>query len=124
MSRPKNDEHFRLFKRKLHGQELFYCRILDEEGNIIVTRSTGTADERKAVKKALEILKTIPKNPLKQDPLLVDFLLSFWQQDSEYYKSKKLDGHTLSKVYLSKTRFYIEKLVKPYKPFEKVYCLC
>jgi integrase len=120
MSRPKNNEQFRLFKRKLDGKEFFYCRILDEEGTIIATRSTGTADERKAVKKAIEILKTIPKSPLKQDPLLVDFLLSFWQRDSEYDKSKKLDGRTLSNAYLSKTKFYIESLVKTYEPFKNL----
>jgi integrase len=120
MSRPKNEESFRLFKRKLGGRELFYVRILDEEGTIIATRSTGTADERKAYKKALEIQKTIPKNPMKKDPPFVDFLLSFWQQESEYYKSKKFDGHTLSNAYLSKTRYYIESLVKPYKPFTGV----
>jgi len=57
---------------------------------------------------------------LKQDPLLVDFLLSFWQRDSEYDKSKKLDGRTLSNTYLSKTKFYIESLVKTYEPFKKL----
>jgi integrase len=120
MSRPKNDEHFRLFKRKLNGQELFYCRILDVDGAIIATRSTGTADERKAVKKALEILKTIPKNPLKQDPLFIDTLLNFWQRDSEYVKARKLDGHILSNAYIDKTKFYIESLVKTYAPFGKL----
>ena len=121
MSRPRNEESFRLFKRKLDdGRELYYCRILDEEGAVIATRSTGTADERKAVKKAIEILKSIPKSPLKQDPLLIDFLLAFWQRDSEYDKSKKLDGRTLSNTYLSKTKFYVESLVKTYEPFRKL----
>jgi hypothetical protein len=31
MSRPKNEENFRLFKRKLDKRELFYARFLDEE---------------------------------------------------------------------------------------------
>jgi len=66
MPRPKNDESFRLFRRNLGGRNFFYVRILDEEGKVIATRSTGTTDERKAVKKALEILKTIPKNPPKK----------------------------------------------------------
>jgi len=122
MPRPKNEESFRLFKRRLDGRELFYCRILDEEGKIIATRSTGTGDERKAVKKALEILKSIPKAPLKKDPLFIDFLIQFWQRGSEYDKSKKLDGRTLSKAYLSKTKFYIENLVKHHAPFQKL-CL-
>jgi len=56
MSRPRNCDHYRLFKRKIGGRELFYCRVLDEEGTVIATRSTGTDDERKAVKKALEIV--------------------------------------------------------------------
>jgi integrase len=120
MPRPKNEESFRLFKRKLSGRELFYVRILDEQGGILVTRSTGTSDERKAVKKALEILKTIPKNPLKQDPLFVDFLLSFWQRDSEHVQLKELDGHRLSNAYLDKTLFYIKSLVQPYEPFKKL----
>ena len=120
MSRHRNEESFRLFKRKLGGRELFYVRILDEEGGIIATRSTGTIDERKAIKRALEILKTIPKNPLKQDPLFVDTLLNFWQRDSEYVKARKLDGHTLSNAYLDKTKFYIESLVKTYAPFSKL----
>ena len=118
MSRPKNEESFRLFKRKLGERELFYCRVLDDDGTILATRSTGTSDERKAVKKALEIVKTIPKNPLKQDPLFVDALMNCWQQDSEYVKARKLDGHTLSNAYIDKTRFYLESLVKKYEPFK------
>ena len=78
MPRPKNEEGFRLIKRDVEGRKLFYARFLDEEGAVISTRSTGTDDERKAIKKALAILKTIPKSPLKQDPLFVDFLLGFW----------------------------------------------
>ena len=120
MSRPKNEESFRLFKRKLGGRELFYCRVLDVDGTIIATRSTGTSDERKAVKKALEIVKTIPKNPLKQDPLFIDALLGFWQRNSEYVKARELDGHILSNAYLDKTRFYIESLVKTFTPFIKL----
>jgi integrase len=120
MSRPKNDEHFRLFKRKLGGKELFYCRILDVDGTILATRSTGTSDERKAIKKALEIQKTIPKNPLKQDPLFVDTLLGFWQRESEYVKARKLDGHILSNAYIDKTRHYIESLVKTFALFDKL----
>ena len=120
MSRPKNEERFRLFKRKLGGRELFCVRILDEDGNIIATRSTGTADERKAVKKALEILKEIPKTPPKRDPLFVDALLDFWKRDSEYVKARELDGHTLSNAYLDKTRFYLESLVRTYAPFGKL----
>jgi integrase len=120
MSRPKNEENFRLFKRKLGGKELFYCRILDEEGKIIATRSTGTDDERKAVKKALEILKTIPKNPMKQDPLFVDFLLGFWIRDSEFVQLRELDGHRLSTIYIDKTQFYISSLTKTYEPFKKL----
>jgi len=120
MSRPKNEESFRLFKRKVAGRELFYVRILDVDGSIIATKSTGTSDERKAVKKALEIKKATPKNPLKQDPLHVDALMSFWQRDSEYVKSRKLDGHTLSNVYIDKTRFYIESLVKTFSGFNKL----
>ena len=84
MPRPRNEESYRLFKRKLRGVEFFYCRILDEEGNIIVSRSTGTADERKAVKKAIEILKNIPKSPLKNNPIFTDFLTSFWHRESDY----------------------------------------
>jgi len=120
MSRHRNEESFRLFKRKLAGREFFYVRILDVDGTIIATKSTGTSDERKAVKKALEILKATPKNPLKQDPLLIDALLSFWQRDSEYVKSRKLDGHTLSNAYIDKTRFYIESLVKTFSGFNKL----
>jgi hypothetical protein len=84
LARRKNEESFRLFKRKLAGRELFYVRVLDVDGTIIASRSTGTSDERKAVKAALEIIKLIPKNPLKHDPLLVDALISFWHRDSEY----------------------------------------
>ena len=120
MSRPKNEESFRLFKRKLGGREVFYVRILDVDGTIIVTRSTGTSDERKAVKKAIEILKIIPKNPLKQDPPFVDALLNFWQRDSEYVKARKLDGHILSNAYIDKTKYYIESLVKTFAPFNKL----
>jgi integrase len=120
MSRPKNEESFRLFKRKLGGRELFYCRILDEEGKIVATRSTGTSDERKAIKKALAILKTIPKSPLKNDPLFVDFLLSFWQREGEFVQLRELDGHRLSNAYIDKTRFYIESLVKAHEPFKKI----
>jgi len=120
MSRQKNEEGFRLFKRKIAGRELFYVRILDVDGTIITTKSTGTSDERKAVKKALEILKSTPKNPLKQDPLLVDALINFWQRNSEYVKSRKLDGHILSNAYIDKTRFYIESLVKTFSSFNKL----
>jgi integrase len=120
MSRPKNEENFRLFRRTIGGRELFYCRILDEDGTIIATRSTGTNDERKAVKKALEILKATPKNPLKQDPLFTDALTGFWQRDSDYAKARKLDGHTLTNAYIDKTRHYIESLVKTHAPFSKL----
>ena len=120
MGRPRNEESFRLFKRKLGNRELFYCRILDADGTIIATRSTRTTDERKAVKKALEILKTVPKNPLKQDPLFIDALLNFWHRDSEYVKARKLDGHILSNAYIDKTRYYIESLVKTHSAFSKL----
>jgi hypothetical protein len=49
----KNEESFRLFKRQLGGRELFYARFLDEEGAVFATRSTGTDNERRAIKKAL-----------------------------------------------------------------------
>ena len=61
MPRPKNEASFRLIHRKVGQRKLFYARFLDEEGNVITTRATGTDDERKAFKKALTILKTIPK---------------------------------------------------------------
>ena len=120
MSRPKNEDYFRLFKRTLKGQEIYYCRILDEEGNIIATRSTGTADERKAVKKAVAILKSIPKNPLKGDPLFTNFLTSFWQRESDFVQLRELDGHRLTNTYIDKTKHYIEKLVNPHEPFKKI----
>jgi integrase len=120
MPRPKNEENFRLFKRNLKGREFFYVRILDEEGVIIATRSTGTTDERKAVKKALEILKTIPKNPSKKNPLFVDYLLGFWRRDSEYVQLREAEGHRLSNAYINKTRFYVENLVKTHEPFKKI----
>jgi integrase len=120
MPRQKSEENFRLFKRKLAGRELFYVRVLDVDGTIIASRSTGTSDERKAVKAALEIVKLIPKNPMKQDPLLVDALMNFWQRDSDYVKSRQLDGHVLSNAYINKTKFYIESLVKTYAPFNKL----
>jgi integrase len=120
MPRPKNEEGFRLIKREFDGRKLFYARFLDEEGTIIATRSTGTDDERKAIKKALAILKTIPKNPLKQDPLFADFLLGFWTRDSEFVKLRELDGHRLSSIYIDKTRFYINSLLKTYEPFKKL----
>jgi len=50
----------------------------------------------------------------------VDFLLAFWQRDSEYDRSKKLDGRTLSNAYLGKTIFYIESLVKTHEPLKNV----
>jgi integrase len=120
MSRPRNEEQFRLFKRKLDGREFYYCRVLDEEGKIIATRSTGTDDERKAVKKAIEILKSIPKSPLKNDPLFADFLTSFWQRSSDFVQLRELDGHRLSNTYIDKTKFYIEKLVYSHEPFKKI----
>jgi integrase len=121
MARPRNKDSFRLYKRKLRGRELFYCRFIDVvDGTIIATRSTGTSDERKAVKKALEILKTIPKNPLKKDPLFIDALLNFWQPDSEYAKSRELDGRTLSNAHIGKIRHYLSSLVKTYAPFAKL----
>ena len=54
MSRPKNEESFRLFKRKLDRWELFYYRVFGMDGTIIATRSTGTSDERKRRKKAVK----------------------------------------------------------------------
>jgi integrase len=120
MPRAKNDESFRLFKRRLGGRELFYARFLDEEGTIIATRSMGTDNERRAIKKALDVLKTIPKKPLKKDPLFIDFLLEFWQRDSEYVQLRELDGHRLSTVYLEKTHTYIKSLAEPYEPFKKL----
>jgi integrase len=120
MSRPKNEESFRLFKRNIGGQELFYCRILDEEGNIVATRSTGTSDERKAVKKALEFVKSTPKMPLKNDPLFADFLVAFWKRESDFVQLRELDGHRLTNTYIDKTKCYIEQLVKPHEPFRKI----
>ena len=120
MPRPKNEEGFRLIKRDVEGRKLFYARFLDEEGAVIATRSTGTDDERKAIKKALAILKTIPKSPLKQDPLFVDFLLGFWTRDSEFVRLRELDGHRLSSAYIDKTRLYIESLIKTHEPFKKL----
>jgi integrase len=90
------------------------------DGTIITTRSTGASDERKAVKKALEILKDIPKSPLKTDPPFVDFLVSFWQRNSDFVQIRELDGHRLTNTYINKTKFYIEKLVSPYEPFKKI----
>ena len=120
MPGPKSEEGFRLFKRRLGGRELFYVRIFDVDGTIITTRSTGASDERKAVKKAIEILKDIPKSPLKTDPPFVDFLVSFWQRNSDFVKLRELDGHRLTNTYINKTKFYIEKLVSPYEPFKKI----
>ena len=120
MPRPKNQEGFRLIKRNVEGRKLFYARFVDEEGKIITTRSTGTDDEKKAFKKALAILKTIPKDPLKQDPLFLGFLLEFWTRDSEFVRLRELDGHRLTSIYLDKTRFYIDSLLKAYEPFKKL----
>jgi hypothetical protein len=120
MPRAKNEENFRLFKRNLGGRKFFYCRILDEDGQIIAARSTGTSDERRAIKKALAILKSIPKSPLKHDPFFIDFLLGFWQREGEFVQLRELDGHRLSNAYIDKTRFYVERLVKTHEPFKKV----
>jgi hypothetical protein len=86
MSRPKNSENFRLFIRNLNGRKVFYVRFLDEDGVIIATRSTGTSNERQAVKKALEIQKNLPKNPS-----IVDFLLDFWRREGAYARLKGIN---------------------------------
>jgi hypothetical protein len=73
MPRPKSEESFRLFKRRLGNRELFYVRFLDEEGTVIATRSTETSDERKAVRKVLEIPKPFPSHPSSKIPCLSTF---------------------------------------------------
>ena len=62
MPRPKSEEGFRLFKRRLGERELFYVRILDVDGTIITTRSTGASDEQEAVKKSLKSLRVFPNH--------------------------------------------------------------
>jgi integrase len=57
---------------------------------------------------------------LKQDPLFVDFLLGLWVRDSEFIKLRELDGHRLSSIYIDKTKFYINSLLKAYESLKKL----
>jgi integrase len=115
---------FILCTRKLKDGTFWYARFYDPENQTrYLVRSTGVPytekkgnNRIKANAVAEKILETLYSN--QQDPLFLEYVLSFWSEDSQYLKKKILaDKKPLSSYYVKMNQEGIKKYVCSYKRF-------
>lgn len=105
---------FSVFKRpsrdRATGKEVvrFVARYFDEEGTVVRTRTLQATNKTAAVLEAKRLLDK-GEGIASADPLALDFLLAFWRSDSTYARMKALQGHPLSKGYVSNNAAVISK---------------
>lgn len=116
---------FSLYEKQLKSGAVWYARFYNSvTQKYSITRSTGVpctskkGRKREAFRVASEMVEKIC---LKKTPFFLDFLKSFWKENSSYLKSKRLlEKKPLSTYYVESNRAGIEKHVKPYKQFSKL----
>lgn len=113
-----------LYTRELKSGKTWYCRYTDPLTGQIKTISTGIQvtktrgrNKKEAEKKALEI---ISRGKKKDDPLLVNYLVTFWNPGSPYFHLKAREGRPASGEYIRTSLSFIKTHIEPYKPFSKL----
>jgi len=91
----------RSMKEKATGKTVVkYCaRFFDDDGNIVATKTLAAVTPSKAAIEAKAMLDA-GKGTGQANPLVLDFLREFWQQDSDYVKMKALRGRKISAQYI------------------------
>lgn len=116
---------YSLFKKNLKNGQFWYARFYNEETkSYSLSRSTGikctgkNQKKKQAQEKAMEMLEELS---LTKDIYLVDYVLSFWNENSQYAKMKKLsENKPLSKAYIKLCNEAVKKHIATYKPFKKL----
>jgi integrase len=115
---------FSLFTRvSPSGKRVWYAKFWDQETErYIAARTTGIVfsgrrgNRDTAAKVAESILADIRRTA---DPFFLDYVASFWADDSAYIKQKRIaDKHPLSVEYIKNNQSAIRLHLMPYKPFK------
>jgi len=86
-----------------------YCaRFLDEDGNVVKTKTLESTSAGKAHIEA-KILLDAGEGRIDANPLVLDFLADFWRPGSDYASEKARTGHPLSILYVEISACIIRK---------------
>ena len=92
---------FTVFTRKTKtGKSSYHARFFDADGKVIKTISLPEAKSKNAAFRAADTLLKKGIVSDEKNPLALDFLLSFWDQNSDYVRLKEKRQGKLSVKYL------------------------
>jgi integrase len=97
---------FTIFKLKCSNPKTkkpdfkFCARFLDENGQIVKTKTLLARKLQDATIEAQKMLEKGGLGILGEDPLIMDIISSFWKEDSHYALAKTRKGEPLSKDYI------------------------
>lgn len=109
-----------LFLRKSAKGPIWYAKIHDDATGETLVRSTGILavgrgkSRTAAENKARSMLGAIAR---RRDPLFLEFIASFWAEDSRYVRMKAAEGVPLSRLYVHNSRRTIRLHVEPFEAF-------
>ena len=115
---------FSLFTRvSPSGKQVWYAKFWDADAErYVASKSTGVvfAGRRGGRDSAAKVAETMLAEVRRSaDPLFLDFVSSFWADDSAYIKQKRIaDKRPLSIEYIYNNQAAIRLHVAPYKPFK------
>ena len=92
-----------------------YCaRFLDENGQIVKTKTLEAKKPKGAIEEAKDLLAEGGLGILTEDPYVMNILTDFWREGSAYALAKKRKGEALSKNYTYINAHVVKKhLTKP-----------
>lgn len=113
------DKYFKIIKRRnTAGKGYYQVRFYDAQKTLIKSKSFPVGlNKPEVAKEAAEMLESII--PTHDERNALSYCVSFWAEDSEYFKYKAAKNHTLSESYRRNGEYMIKKAA-PYLTGKKI----
>lgn len=118
---------FLLVKKDVRGKKLYYAKIWNEDSHKYLWKSVGAMKEelngpageiphtsKAGASRICQLWIANNSENKKSTENFKDYLLSFWEEDSMFLKSKKLRGKTYSSLYIRNNYSGIENYFIPF----------
>lgn len=97
-------------ERLTEGKPTYYCRLRDEDGELLGWRSTGETAKTRAENWALDHLHAKDEN---ESITFAQFALGWFTEDHAFVVARAARGSTLSPNYLEAQRIYLRRHILP-----------
>lgn len=107
---------YSVYSRNYKGKKQYFIEVSERGrgGKKLATRKLEATLKREAYKEAegefIKLQLELTKKATVKKTLLVDYILDFWREDSEYFVSRRRLGHTVSREYIYGGSLYAKKI--------------